>query len=107
MEKIIKKVKSIAFLLMFAVMFAQTSYAAGAAPAGVDTTAMNSLIDIVLWVLRIIIGIGGCIVFLPKIVQGKADENPRDFNAGIAGMVVVGVVFAATFAIKTIFFPGG
>ena len=37
-----------------------------------------------------------------KIVQGQADENARDRNAGIATLLVTAAVFASSFAIQSI-----
>lgn len=89
--------------VMLAVFGSITAFAApeGGNPSGVSTTTMGSLIDLVLWVVRIaiiIIGVPGII----KIVQGQADENPRDRNAGIATVGIAGACFAATFAIKSL-----
>lgn len=74
--------------------------AAGAAPAGVETDSLSKLVEVVFWVVRIaILGVGG-IPSVLKIVQGQADENPRDRNAGIAGIVITGACVGATFAVK-------
>ena len=35
-------------------------------------------------------------------VQGQADENPRDRNAGLAVIGIAGAAFAATFAVKAL-----
>lgn len=76
------------------------SFAAEAAPSGADTTAMSTLVTVVFWVVRIfILAIGG-IPSTIKLVQGQTDENPRDRNAGIAGLVVTGAAVAATFVVS-------
>lgn len=75
-----------------------------AAPAGVDTSKMDGLIDIVFWIARIAIAAVGGVPALIKIVQGQADENPRDRNSGIATLIITGVVIGATFAVRAVLF---
>ncbi len=84
---------------------AMTAYADNGenqAPEGIGgTSTMTTTINIVFWAVRIII----IIIAIPgviKIVQGQADENPRDRNAGIATVAVAGVCFAASFAIQNL-----
>ena len=72
------------------------------APEGVSTTTMSGLSDIIWWLVRVaVLAIGG-IPAVIKIVQGQADENPRDRNAGIATLVITAAVFGATFAIQAL-----
>ena len=73
-----------------------------AAPDGVSTTTMSGLSTIIWWLVRVaVLAIGG-IPAVIKIVQGQADENPRDRNAGIATLVITAAVFGATFAIQAL-----
>lgn len=72
------------------------------APAGVKTDTMNSLSDIIWWIVRIAVAAIGGIPAIIKIVQGQSDENPRDRNAGIATLLITAAGFGATFAIETI-----
>ena len=75
------------------------------APANVNTTTMSTMINIIMWIVRIaILAIGG-IPGLIKIVQGQQEENPRDRNNGIVSVVIAGVAFAATFAIAALINP--
>ena len=75
------------------------------APANVSTTTMSTMINIIMWIVRIaILAIGG-IPGLIKIVQGQQEENPRDRNNGIVSVVIAGVAFAATFAISALINP--
>ena len=75
------------------------------APANVSTTTMSTMINIIMWIVRIaILAIGG-IPGLIKIVQGQQEENPRDRNNGIVSVVIAGVAFAATFAIAALINP--
>ena len=72
------------------------------APTGVSTTTMSGLSAIIWWLVRVaVLAIGG-IPAVIKIVQGQADENPRDRNAGIATLVITAAVFGATFAIQAL-----
>ena len=65
-----------------------------------NTAKMDSLLDIVFWVIRIMVLIIGCVAGIPKIVQGQADENPRDRNNGLAVIGIAGAAVGATFAIR-------
>lgn len=76
---------------------------AAAAPAGVDTSTMDTLVTLIFWAVRLIILAVGGIPSLVKIVQGQADKNPRDRNAGIAGVAITGIIFAGSFALATLF----
>lgn len=82
--------------------FADPKFNEGA-PANVNTDSMDGLVTIVFWAVRIIIGAAGGIPSIIKIVQGQTDENPRDRNSGIAGVVATGVGVAATFALQAMF----
>ncbi len=102
MKKTTKKIVILTAMSLMAILNATVVNAAAASPPGVDTTALDSLVTIVFWVVRIGIIAVGAIPGTVKIVQGQADENPRDRNAGIASLVVAGVVFASTFAIEAL-----
>lgn len=70
-------------------------------PAGVSTGTMTTLMSIVFWAVRVIV----IVIAIPgviKIVQGQADENPRDRNAGIATVAIAGICFAASFGIEAL-----
>ena len=72
------------------------------APSNVQTATMSGLSTIIWWLVRVaVLAIGG-IPAVIKIVQGQADENPRDRNAGIATLVITAAVFGATFAIQAL-----
>lgn len=80
-------------------MVAFADNAENAAPDGTKTTTMTTLVGVVFWIIRIAILIIGGGPSLIKVVQGQTDENPRDRNAGIAGLVITGAAFAATFVV--------
>ena len=73
------------------------------APANVDATSLNTLITIAFWAVRLIIAAAGGIPSIIKLVQGVSDENPRDRNGGIVGLIATGVGVGATFAIEALF----
>ena len=101
---------SLSFCIAMAVFFNSfvCAYANGrqnaenANPTGTAGNAtMNTMITIVFWVVRIII----VLVAVPgiiKIVQGQADENPRDRNAGLATVGIAGAAFAGSFALRAL-----
>ncbi len=90
-------------LAMSSVMvFATGATGDNTAPTGVQTETMSGLSTIIWWLVRVaVLAIGG-IPAVIKIVQGQADENPRDRNAGIATLVITAAVFGATFAIQAL-----
>lgn len=90
------------YMMMTIVVSADEEFGSGK-PANVDTTSMDALVTIVFWAVRILIGAAGGIPSIIKIVQGQTDENPRDRNAGIAGLVATGVGVGATFALEAMF----
>ena len=61
---------------------------------------MTTAVSIVFWVIRVAIILIGGAPGIVKVVQGQADENPRDRNAGLATIGIAGAAFAATFAIQ-------
>lgn len=73
------------------------------APANVDNTSLNALITIAFWATRLIVAAAGGIPSVIKLVQGVSDENPRDRNGGILGLIATGVGVGATFAIEALF----
>lgn len=103
-EKLIAKTKKYIFVSLAVTMLMSCSlvaFAAPAAPSGVDTATMGTLADIVWWIVRIAILAVGGIPAIVKIVQGQADENSRDRNAGIATLLIAAAGFGATFAIDS------
>ena len=103
-EKLIAKAKKYIFVSLAVTILMSCSlvaFASPAAPSGVDTATMGTLADIVWWIVRIAILAVGGIPAIVKIVQGQADENSRDRNAGIATLLIAAAGFGATFAIDS------
>ncbi|MGN0551641.1 MAG: hypothetical protein ACI4I4_07375 [Acutalibacteraceae bacterium] len=93
-----KKFLCAAYVAATTVLFSMQSVFA--APTGVNTATFNNLTAIVFWIVRIaVLGAGG-VPSIIKIVQGHNDQDIRDRNAGIVGLVVTGACFAATFAVE-------
>ncbi|MBQ6252475.1 hypothetical protein [Ruminococcus sp.] len=68
-----------------------------------STDPLGDLVGIVLWIARtllLIIGGGGGLIM---IVKGKTDENPKFIYEGLGAIAGAGVMFAATFAVASIF----
>lgn len=95
--------KIITYILVAVMTICCTSFGSvGAAPAGVDLSTFNTLLDVVLWIARIAI-IGYVIpAGFVKIVDGRSQERPSEVNAGIVTTIICGAVFAATFAIPAL-----
>ena len=101
-RKYCKSAVSLLFTFAYALAMSVNAFADGlSAPSGVDTSTMSSFVSLVLWIVRV----GIAVIAVPgilKIVQGQADENPRDRNAGITTVAIAGACFAATFAVPSI-----
>ena len=97
-----KKITVISTVLSMLALSMNTVFAAP--PTGVDTTAYNSLLDIIFWVAGIAVAAAGAIPSIIKISQGQADEDPRGRNSGIAGLVITGACVAALVAVRTLLF---
>lgn len=70
-------------------------------PTGLGgTTTMSIMITVVFWIVRGILVLIGGVPGIIKAVQGQADENPRDRNAGLAVIGITGLAFAATFVVE-------
>lgn len=89
---------------LVAAMVAASTINALAAPAGVDTSSMNTMIDIIFWVIGI--AIAGCSVVpgLYHIAQGVSNEDNRTRNGGIATAIVGVACIAALPVVKTLLF---
>ena len=94
---------TVAAMVCSTAMIAFADNSENSAPSGVGgTNTKNTLITLVFWIIRIAILIIGGGPSLIKIVQGQTDENTRDRNAGIAGLVITGAAFAGTFVIASL-----
>ena len=85
-------------------MMSCTSLVAFAADEGGSksyaTAETTNFIGLAFWVLRGMIFFGGGAIGALKLVNGKADENPRDTHAGIGLLVVTGLAIAGTFVVE-------
>lgn len=102
-KKKIKRIKLVRLGYVAFCMAGMTCLYAAAAPTGVSTTYSTNLINIALWVARLLIGFGGGIPAINSIVDGVNNENPSKRAHGITGLVATGAGIAATFALPTIF----
>ena len=92
-RKLAVKLSLIACTIAFAMCNAFADNAENAKPTGAGgSSTMSNMVDIVFWVVRIIIVLVSGVPGIIKVVQGQADENPRDRNAGLA---VIGIAGAA------------
>lgn len=101
LQKGVLRVSS-ALTLMIALM--QSAYAeAASVPSNIDTTAYDTLVSIVFWVVRIAVLAISVVPSIIKIAQGQANEDVRERNGGIALFVIGGALFGITFAIEALF----
>lgn len=83
-------------------MFAFADNGENTDPTNVKTSTMDDMVGVVFWIVRIIVLLIGGVPGIVKIVQGQADENPRDRNAGLAVIGITGAAFAATFVVENL-----
>lgn len=106
MRKIISKIQKFvlsASVALLPMMYGLTVMAANeSTPENVKTDTMNTLTGIVFWVVRGIIVVVGGIPALIQIVKGRADEQPREMNAGITTLIITGIVFGVSFAVEAL-----
>ncbi|MEE0264684.1 MAG: hypothetical protein UD936_03565 [Acutalibacteraceae bacterium] len=112
-EKIIKTTKTIKFTkfrkavitasLVATVIATSTISVYADAPAGVDTTSMGGVMDIIFWIVGIAIGASALIPGLYHISQGVSNDDPRTRNGGIAACAVGIACIVALPAIKALF----
>lgn len=101
LQNTIKRMQKITFVAsIITTIMLMSTITAFAAPAGVNTTTMSSLVGIVMWVVRGAILFIGLIPAIIKFVQGHQNEDARERNGGLAGIAIAGVAIAATFAIE-------
>lgn len=97
----VKKMQKITFVAsIITTIMIMSTMTAFAAPQGANTTTMNSLIGIVMWVVRGAILFIGAIPALIKVVQGHQNEDNRERNGGLVGIAIAGVAIGATFAVE-------
>lgn len=64
---------------------------------------LSEIAKILMYIARVlVIAIGGGSGLL-RIVKGKSDENPKEFNEGLMSIGLAGAIFAASFAITAAF----
>jgi predicted tellurium resistance membrane protein TerC len=64
---------------------------------------LGELVDIIMWIARsllLLVGGGGGLIM---IVKGKQEENPKLTTEGYMAIGVSAIIFAATFAVASIF----
>ena len=88
----------IAVITVFCTSFGSVS----AAPAGVDTSTLDTLVEIILWIARVAIIAYSIPAGFLKVVDGRSQERPSEVNAGLVTIVICGACFAATFAIPSL-----
>lgn len=89
---------------LIAMLVATSTISVAAAPAGVDTTAMNVITEIIFWIVRV--AIGAC-TFLPGIInisEGSSNQDERLRNSGIRTCVIGGACIVGLEVIKNIAF---
>lgn len=98
-QKVSKTIATANMLIATTLLTIQSVSAAPATPEGVDTTSYDTIINIVFWIVCISIG-AGCLPSVQNISQGVQDNDPRQRNQGVVGVVVGAACIGATTAIR-------
>lgn len=92
---------TIATMVCTATMVAFADNSENTAPTGAaGNTTKDTLIGLIFWIVRIAVIVIGGVPAVIKIVQGSADENPRDRNAGFAALGITAAAFAGSFVVE-------
>ncbi len=97
---VIKMAITACTIAMAACSSAMIAFAEGEGGGSYATAETSNFIGLAFWVLRGMIFFGGGAIGALKIVNGRADENPRDTHAGIGLLVVTGLAIAGTFVVE-------
>lgn len=68
-----------------------------------EISEIGELTAWILGIARALILVAGGGIGSYKVVKGRADENPKDFQEGLIFIGAAGVIFAATFGVEAIF----
>lgn len=91
-------------LSLVATMVAISTISALAAPAGVDTSSMDTVIEVIFWIVRVAIGACTLVPGVLHIAQGASNQDDRLKNSGIMSCVVGVACIAALEVIKGVAF---
>ena len=82
--------------------FSLVAFAEGEGGGGSSygTAETSKFIGVAFWILRAMIAFTGGGLGAYKMIQGKAEENPRDSKSGLGLIVLTGLVFGATFVVE-------
>ena len=72
-------------------------------PVGSMSNPIGELVDIIMWIARCLLLLVGGGFGLVMLAKGKTDEDPKKMGEGILSLVGAGVMFAATFAVASVF----
>lgn len=90
---------------LVAILIASSSISALAAPpTGVDVSSMNTVVDVIFWIVRVAIGACTLVPGVLHIAQGASNQDDRLKNSGIMSCVVGVACIGALEVIKGVAF---
>ncbi|MEE1282856.1 MAG: hypothetical protein UHK60_11530 [Acutalibacteraceae bacterium] len=89
---------------LVAMLVATSTISVAAAPAGVDTTSVSTVVDVIFWILGIAIAACTLLPGLLHIAQGSSNQDERLRNSGIMTCVIGVACIAALPVIRTLIF---
>lgn len=90
---------------LVAILLASSSISALAAPpTGVDVSSMNTVVEVIFWIVRVAIGACTLVPGVLHIAQGASNQDDRLKNSGITSCVVGVACIGALEVIKGVAF---
>ena len=80
--------KAVITSALIAMLVATSTISVAAAPDGVDTSSMNTVIEVIFWIIRVAIGACTLAPGILHIAQGSSNQDERLRNSGIMSCVV-------------------
>lgn len=96
--------KAIITSSLVAILLASSTINALAAPTGVDTSSLDSVIEVIFWIVRVAIGACTLAPGILHIAQGSSSQDDRLKNSGIMACVVGVACIAGLEVIKGVAF---
>lgn len=89
---------------LVATIVATSTINALAAPPGVDISSMNTVVEVIFWIVRVAIGACTLVPGVYHIAQGVSNQDDRTKNSGITSCVVGVACIASLEVIKAVAF---
>lgn len=96
--------KAVITSALIAMLVATSTISVAAAPDGVDTSSMNTVIEVIFWIVRVATGACTLVPGILHIAQGSSNQDDRLKISGIMSCVVGVACIAGLEVIKGVAF---